>query len=38
MLFNSLPGIASAGWRAARNRVLQQIAALGRTAWRVCSG
>jgi hypothetical protein len=27
-----------AGWRAARNRVLQQIAALGRTAWRVSSG
>jgi IS5 family transposase len=27
-----------AGWRAARNRILQQIAAYGRWAWRVLSG
>lgn len=27
-----------AGWRAARNRVLQQIAAHGRSAWQVLSG
>jgi hypothetical protein len=27
-----------AGWRAARNRVLQQIAARGRTVWRALSG
>jgi hypothetical protein len=26
------------GWRAARNRILQQIRVHGRSAWRVCSG
>ncbi len=35
---NCAPPQDPTGWRAARNRILQQIAAHGRSAWRVLSG